>query len=88
MTNSESPSAEVQGLLRELTSQRQALLVSLLVSAWMVEARDPYTGGHLWRVARMAHALARASGSTPREASRIAMAGFCTTWARPWTEAW
>lgn len=55
---------------------RQALLASLLVSAWMVEARDPYTGGHLWRVARLAHALALQTGSTPREASRIAIAGF------------
>ncbi|MBB2484191.1 HD domain-containing protein [Mitsuaria sp. WAJ17] len=78
MTSSESQALtdEVQGLRQELASQRQALLASLLVSAWMVEARDPYTGGHLWRVARMAHALALASGSTPREASRIAMAGF------------
>lgn len=60
----------------EAGALRQALLASLLVSAWMVEARDPYTGGHLWRVARMAHALALASGSTPREASRVAVAGF------------
>jgi len=74
--SSEPSSNEVQGLRQQLASQRQALLASLLVSAWMVEARDPYTGGHLWRVARMAHALALASGSTPREASRIAMAGF------------
>lgn len=70
------PSTEVQDLRKQLASQRQALLASLLVSAWMVEARDPYTGGHLWRVARMAHLLALESGSTPREASRIAMAGF------------
>lgn len=78
MTTSEPQalSDEVQGLRQELATQRQALLASLLVSAWMVEARDPYTGGHLWRVARMAHALALESGSTPREASRIAMAGF------------
>ncbi|MDM4766552.1 HD-GYP domain-containing protein [Pelomonas sp. SE-A7] len=67
---------ELLGLRQQVASQRQALLASLLVSAWMVEARDPYTGGHLWRVARMAHALALASGSAPREASRIAMAGF------------
>ncbi|WP_027477315.1 HD-GYP domain-containing protein [Curvibacter gracilis] len=60
----------------ETQDLRQALLASLLVSAWMVEARDPYTGGHLWRVARLAHALALQSGSTPREASRIAIAGF------------
>ncbi len=82
MTTSEPQALrdEVQGLRQELATQRQALLASLLasllVSAWMVEARDPYTGGHLWRVARMAHALALESGSTPREASRIAMAGF------------
>lgn len=60
----------------EANELRQALLASLLVSAWMVEARDPYTGGHLWRVARLAHALALHSGSTPHEASRIAVAGF------------
>ena len=28
------------------------LLVSLIALAWVVEARDPYTGGHLWRVSR------------------------------------
>lgn len=67
---------EVLGLRQALASQRLALLSSLLVSAWMVEVRDPYTGRHLWRVACMAHALALESGSTPREASRIAMAGF------------
>ncbi len=26
------------------------LLNSLLITASMVEARDPYTGGHLWRI--------------------------------------
>lgn len=76
MKSFESQLNEVQGLREQVLLQRKALLASLLVSAWMVEARDPYTGGHLWRVARMAHALALASGSTPREASRIAMAGF------------
>jgi len=76
MTSSELLLNEVQSLSQALATQRQALLASLLVSAWMVEARDPYTGGHLWRVARMAHALALESGNTPREASRIAMAGF------------
>ena len=28
------------------------LLASLIALAWVVEARDPYTGGHLWRVSR------------------------------------
>lgn len=66
----------LQALRTRLTEHRRALLDSLLVAAWMVEARDPYTGGHLWRVARLAHALARASGADAREAGRIAMAGF------------
>lgn len=74
--SSETRMTELQALRHELATQRQSLLASLLVSAWMVEARDPYTGGHLWRVARMANALALESGSTQREASRIAMAGF------------
>lgn len=67
---------ELQQLRQDLAAHQRALLSSLLVSAWMVEARDPYTGGHLWRVARMAHALAQAAGLPAREASRIAMAGF------------
>lgn len=52
------------------------LLRSLMLMAWIVEARDPYTGGHLWRVARMAEALGRASGLAEEEVRRIALAGF------------
>lgn len=40
---------------------RESLVASLLVMAWMVEARDPYTGGHLWRVSRFARLLAEAA---------------------------
>lgn len=76
MNSSASEASDLDQLREQLEAQRRALLASLLVSAWMVEARDPYTGGHLWRVARMAHQLALGTGSTPREASRIAMAGF------------
>jgi hypothetical protein len=68
--------ASLDSMHVELVAHRRALLASLLISAWMVEARDPYTGGHLWRVAQMAHILALASGQTPRDASRVAMAGF------------
>lgn len=67
---------EVAQLQAQLVRHRHELLASLLVAAWMVEARDPYTGGHLWRVARMTHRLAQATGAPPREASRMAMAGF------------
>ncbi len=52
------------------------LLASLLTMAWVVEARDPYTGGHLWRVARFAELLARACGLDEAESARIALGGF------------
>lgn len=38
------------------------LLQSLLVLAMVIEARDPYTGGHVWRTSRYATALAEAAG--------------------------
>lgn len=55
---------------------REGLLTSLLVMAWMVEARDPYTGGHLWRVSRFAHLLASDAGLAPAEVARISIGGF------------
>ena len=35
-----------------------ALIKSLLVLADVVEARDPYTGGHIWRVSQFSKLLA------------------------------
>jgi putative nucleotidyltransferase with HDIG domain len=55
---------------------QHGLLRSLMLIAWMVEARDPYTGGHLWRVARMAEELGRSLGLPDKEIRRIALAGF------------
>ncbi len=52
------------------------LLSSLLVLAWMVEARDPYTGGHLWRVSRMSQALAENVGLGEAQVARVAIGGF------------
>ena len=52
------------------------LLTSLLVMAWMVEARDPYTGGHLWRVSRFSRLLAAAVGLLEADVARIAVGGF------------
>jgi hypothetical protein len=52
------------------------LLASLLAMAWFVEARDPYTGGHLWRVSRYAQLLAKALGLAPAEIARIGLGGF------------
>lgn len=53
-----------------------ALLASLLTMAWFVEARDPYTGGHLWRVSRLCHFLADRAGFNESESARIALGGF------------
>ena len=54
----------------------QDVLATLLVMAWTVEARDPYTGGHLWRVSRMAEVLARRAGLSGIDVSRVAIGGF------------
>lgn len=53
-----------------------ALLASLLAVAWFVETRDPYTGGHLWRVSRLARALATAAGWPPHDVARVAVGAF------------
>jgi hypothetical protein len=55
---------------------REDMLSSLLVMAWMVEARDPYTGGHLWRVSRFSRLLAAESGLAEGEVARISIGGF------------
>lgn len=52
------------------------LLASLLVMAWFVEARDPYTGGHLWRVSRFSRLLAEAAGHDETGVARTAIGGF------------
>ncbi len=52
------------------------LLTSLLLMAWFVEARDPYTGGHLWRVSRYAQLMARVAGLSEQEIAHIGLGGF------------
>lgn len=52
------------------------LLKSLYVMASMVEARDPYTGGHLWRVSQYSRILATDSGLPDTDVARIALGGF------------
>jgi hypothetical protein len=54
----------------------EQILPSLLVMAWMVEARDPYTGGHLWRVSRFARLLAMCAHLPDQEVARITLGGF------------
>jgi HD-GYP domain-containing protein (c-di-GMP phosphodiesterase class II) len=53
----------IEGLLGPADSavrlkHNEDLLTSLLNMAWMVEARDPYTGGHLWRVSQLSRMVA------------------------------
>ncbi len=52
------------------------LLKSLFVMASMVEARDPYTGGHLWRVSQFSRILAEDGGLPSNVVARIALGGF------------
>ncbi|MBV1775059.1 HD-GYP domain-containing protein [Burkholderiaceae bacterium DAT-1] len=59
------PGAHVEDLLR-----------SLYVMATVVEARDPYTGGHLWRVSRFSRQLAEAGGLPAADIARITLGGF------------
>ncbi|PKO72214.1 MAG: phosphohydrolase [Betaproteobacteria bacterium HGW-Betaproteobacteria-14] len=59
-----------------LARPHEDLLASLLVMAWMVEARDPYTSGHLWRVSRFSRLLAQDAGLAESDVSRIAIGGF------------
>jgi hypothetical protein len=54
----------------------EALIASLLNMAWFVEARDPYTGGHLWRVSRYSRMVDEQAGLDRREAARIGLGGF------------
>lgn len=58
------------------TWAREQILASLLVMAWVVEARDPYTGGHLWRVSRYAALLCERAGMDSAACARIAIGGF------------
>ncbi|MBI2277080.1 MAG: HD-GYP domain-containing protein [Dechloromonas sp.] len=55
---------------------QEDLLSSLLVMAWMVEARDPYTGGHLWRVSRFSRLLASELELPESDVARIGLGGF------------
>ncbi len=53
-----------------------ALIKSMLVLADVVEARDPYTGGHIWRVSQFAKLLAIKIGLPEKEAVQISLGGY------------
>ena len=52
------------------------LLKSLTLMASVIEARDAYTGGHLWRVSQYAQRLAQAAGMTPQMVFLAGLGGF------------
>jgi HD-GYP domain-containing protein (c-di-GMP phosphodiesterase class II) len=52
------------------------VLKSLTLMASMIEARDAYTGGHLWRVSQYAQKMAYAAGMTPEMAFLAGLGGF------------
>lgn len=54
----------------------EQLLHSLFIMASLVEARDPYTGGHLWRVSQYCRMLAERGGLPANQVARISLGGF------------
>ncbi len=52
------------------------LLKSLLLLADIIEARDPYTGGHVWRVSQFAKLLATKVGLSEDEIIQISIAAY------------
>lgn len=62
--------------MQKYSDPSDALLQSLLSLAWVVEARDPYTGGHLWRVAQFSMLVAKRTGQDAQSVARIGLGGF------------
>ena len=60
----------------DIPRHQENLLTSLLALAWMVEARDPYTGGHLWRVSQFSQLLAGQAGLADKDVARISVGAF------------
>jgi HD-GYP domain-containing protein (c-di-GMP phosphodiesterase class II) len=52
------------------------LLKSLLVMTDVIEARDTYTGGHVWRVSQLSKALALQLGLSKDEAIHASIGGY------------
>lgn len=57
-------------------AEKESLLNSLLGLAMIVEARDPYTGGHLWRVGQFSKLLALQAGLSQRAVALCEVGGF------------
>jgi len=49
---------------------------TVLALSMVIEARDPYTAGHQWRVSRFVRLIADYAGLSPAEAATCELAGF------------
>ncbi|OIO84613.1 MAG: hypothetical protein AUK01_08765 [Anaerolineae bacterium CG2_30_57_67] len=54
----------------------QPMLRSLLLMADIIEVRDPYTGGHVWRVSQFSKLLATKAGLPENEVIRVSIAAY------------
>ena len=54
----------------------RTLVKSLLTMADVVEARDTYTGGHLWRVSQFSKILALEMGLDKKDVALVSLGGF------------
>lgn len=57
-------------------AEKESLLNTLLGLSMIVEARDPYTGGHLWRVSQFSKLLAQQAGLSRRDIALCEVGGF------------
>lgn len=57
-------------------TEKESLLNTLLGLSMIVEARDPYTGGHLWRVSQLSKLLAQQAGLSRRNIALCEIGGF------------
>lgn len=60
----------------KIVSDTKKLYESLLILAWEVEARDPYTGGHLWRVSKYSNMLSSSLEFDSVSVARITLGAF------------
>lgn len=63
-------------MLASKSETSASLVKTLLAMCSLVEARDPYTGGHLWRVSRLAALMAESLGLSAADTARISLGGF------------
>jgi len=57
-------------------AEKESLLNTLLGLSMIVEARDPYTGGHLWRVSQFSKLIAQQAGLAQRDIALCEVGGF------------